>query len=97
MLLLSFSISIITHKSMTYLCTLLIVNYKPTKYRQNLPQQTEKKKGGGGGSYSSMQWININLVVSETKKFFMRFVYLGKFFIAFSNDPVFDQSFLLFL
>ena len=27
----------------------------------------------------------------------MRFVYLDKFFIAFSNDPVFDQSFLLFL
>lgn len=65
------------------------------KYHQNLPQQTEKKKGGRG--LPTPPWININLVVSQTKKFFMRFVYLSKFFIAFSNDPVFDQSFLLFL
>ena len=66
------------------------------KYHQNLPQQTEKKKGGGRG-LPTPPWININLVVSQTKKSFMRFVYLSKFFIAFSNDPVFDQSFLLFL
>ena len=39
------------------------------KYHQNLPQQTEKKRGGGGGLLTP-PWININLVVSETKKFF---------------------------
>ena len=81
---------------MTYLCTLLNVNSKP-KISPKFTTPNREKKGGGGRGLPTPPWININLVVSQTKKFFMRFVYLSKFFIAFSNDPVFDQSFLLFL
>lgn len=79
---------------MTYLCTLLNVNSKP-KISPKFTTANREKKGGRG--LPTPPLININLVVSQTKKFFMRFVYLSKFFIAFSNDPVFDQSFLLFL